>query len=322
MGGGPGGPRLLPDRSDLGVLTGPSPASTCRPSILLPPAPVRAASVRWWRTSRGSGGRVPEGDTVFFAAHQLREALAGRVLTSGEFRHPRLATVDPAGWRVSDVVPVGKHLLLRFDNDRTLHHHLRMDGEWRVYRPEQRWRGPGHEIRAVLRCPEHVAVGYRLHDLALLRRVDEARVVGHLGPDVLADEWDQRSEAEVLRRMPEHAPLGVVLLDQRVVAGIGNVYLAETCFRAGVSPFTPVAELDQDTRLTVLRTARDLMRDNRYNPARTTTGDRRPGRRHWVYQRAGAACRRCGALIRDARLGTPPRRTWFCPRCQPSPEAR
>lgn len=264
---------------------------------------------------------MPEGDTVFFAAHQLRAALAGEVLTSGEFRHPRLATVDPAGWRVSDIVPVGKHLLLRFDNDRTLHHHLRMDGGWRVYRPNQRWRGRGHEVRVVLRCPDHVAVGYRLHDLALLRRSDESVVVGHLGPDVLADDWDERSEAEVLRRMPEGVPLGAALLDQRVVAGIGNVYQAEVCFCAGISPLTPVSELDRETRIHLLRTARRLMRDNRFIPARSTTGDRRPGRRLWVYQRSGAPCRRCGALVRDAWLDTPTRHTWFCPRCQPLPDA-
>lgn len=272
---------------------------------------------------------MPEGDTVWRLAQRLHDALAGRPLTRCDLRVPRLATVDLTGREIVAVVPRGKHLLTRFEGGLTLHSHLRMDGAWKIYRPDERWRGgPAHQIRAVLGTTEHTAVGYRLPVLDLLRTADEPRVVGHLGPDLLGPDWDP---AEALRRLfaaPER-PLGEALLDQRNLAGIGNVYKSELCFVLRASPWLPVGELPDPERVPVI--AKRLLEANKQRPARTTTpwGDRarpfegggraRPDRRLWVYGRAGRPCLRCGTTVRtaDQGPGAEERVTYWCPRCQP-----
>jgi endonuclease-8 len=132
---------------------------------------------------------VPEGDTVWLAGRRLADALATRTLVHGELRHPRLSTVELAGVRVDEVVSVGKHLLIRFGDGRTLHTHFRMDGSWHLYRPGDVWRGPCHQVRAVLEVADRVAVGFRLHDMALVPTAQEHRLVGHLGPDLLGADW-------------------------------------------------------------------------------------------------------------------------------------
>ena len=128
---------------------------------------------------------MPEGDTVHLAAKRLHAALAGRALVRGELRHPRLVEHDLAGRTVLEVRSVGKHLFTRFDDGRSLHSHFRMDGAWHLYRPGMRWQRPAHQARAVLETVDRVAVGFALHDLELLPTVEEARLVGHLGPDLL-----------------------------------------------------------------------------------------------------------------------------------------
>ncbi|HEX6443454.1 MAG TPA: DNA-formamidopyrimidine glycosylase family protein [Streptosporangiales bacterium] len=266
---------------------------------------------------------MPEGDTVFHTAHRLHEALAGRTLTSGEIRHPRLAAVTFAGRTVTEVVPAGKHLFVRFDDERSLHSHLRMDGSWHLYAPGERWRMPGHHARVVLTAPDREAVGFRLHDLDLVPRTREGAYVDRLGPDLLAPEWTPRHQAEAERRLaarPDGA-FGVALLDQTVVAGIGNVYMNEVCFLVGTSPHTPTAGVPGDVRAEAIATARKLLWDNRFRIARTTTGSTAPGDRHWVYGRTRRPCRRCGTPIATRPLGREPeaRTSWFCPRCQPAP---
>ncbi|MFE9247912.1 Fpg/Nei family DNA glycosylase [Streptomyces sp. NPDC007088] len=260
---------------------------------------------------------MPEGDTVYHAAHRLDDVLAGHRLTAADLRVPRFATADLTGREVLDVTPRGKHLMMRISGGLTLHSHLRMDGAWRVYRAGERWRGgPGHQIRAVLGTTEHTAVGYRLPVLELLRSSDEDRAVGHLGPDLLGPDWD---DAVALRRLlAEPArPIGEALLDQRVLAGVGNVYKSEICFLLRVTPWTAVGETPNPGRITLL--AHRLLNANRDRFRRNTTGRR--DHDLYVYGRAPRPCLRCGTSVRVAEQGdgTRARPTYWCPRCQTGP---
>ncbi|MFH8366494.1 DNA-formamidopyrimidine glycosylase family protein [Streptomyces sp. NPDC018031] len=277
---------------------------------------------------------MPEGDTVWRTARKLHQALAGNRLTRCDLRVPRLATVDLTGRTVSEVVPRGKHLLIRVTGEEpgghasraegglTLHSHLRMDGSWRIHRAGERWTGgPGYQIRAVLGTAERTAVGYRLPVLDLLRTADEERVVGHLGPDLLGPDWDP---AEALRRLlaDPSRPVGDALLDQRNLAGIGNVYRCELCFLLRVTPWLPFGDLPRPERVTAL--ARKLLEANKDRPVRITTADPRADRGLWVYGRAGRPCRRCGTAVRtavpDEAGGRAQERVAFwCPRCQSGP---
>lgn len=267
---------------------------------------------------------MPEGDTIFRVARTLHRALAGRVLARTDFRMPQVAGADLTGQEVLEVVPRGKHILLRTSGGWTLHTHLRMDGEWVMYRPGDAWKGPAHEIRVVLETGEWIAVGYRLPVVDLVRSTDEHQVVGHLGPDLLAEGFDADEAVRRLLERPER-PVAEALLDQSCLAGIGNVFKCEVLFGRRVNPFVPVGEV-ADLRGVVLLAQRQL-RANRENAVRTTTGSHRLTERHWVYDRAGRPCRRCGAPIRVATRGeeaTTRRSTWWCPRCQgedPNPPA-
>lgn len=214
---------------------------------------------------------MPEGDTVLQTAARLHKALAGQVLTRSDLRVPRFATADLSGRTVLDVTARGKHLLTRIEGGLTLHSHLRMDGAWRVYAPDERWRGgPGHQIRAILANAEHTAVGYRLPVLELLRTSEEDRAVGHLGPDLLGPDWDPGPALERLLAAPER-PLGEALLDQRNLAGIGNVYKCELCFLARVTPWLPVGALPDGALPRLVTLAERLLNANRDRPTRTTT---------------------------------------------------
>ncbi|MEU8763793.1 DNA-formamidopyrimidine glycosylase family protein [Streptomyces sp. NPDC048659] len=260
---------------------------------------------------------MPEGDTVWSVAHRLDEALAGRVLTRSDLRVPRFATADLTGRRVLDVTPRGKHLLARIEGGLTLHSHLRMDGAWRVFATGQRPRGGAeHQLRAVLGNAEFTAYGYRLPVLELLRTADEARVVGHLGPDLLGPDWDAGEAARRLAADPAR-PLGEALLDQRNLAGIGNVYKSELAFLATVTPWLPVGELPPGVPERLAVTAHRLLEANKARPDRRTTTTGRSGERLYVYGREGRACPRCGAPVRKAELDD--RVTYWCPGCQRGP---
>lgn len=263
---------------------------------------------------------MPEGDTVFRTARALTAALGGSTLVNAEIRHPRYATVDLVGRTVLGVGSVGKHLFVRFDDGLSLHNHLRMDGSWRISAPGERWRAPGHQVRVVLGTARRVAIGVRVHDLALVRTERESELVGHLGPDLLDADWDEESVAEATRRLRADPgrEIGLALLDQTVLAGIGNVYRSELCFLLGASPWSPVEAVDAER---AVRLAHKLLLRNALAPVRNTTGDRTPGRQLWVYSRAGRPCLRCGTSVRSAEQGKeiPPRVVWFCPKCQPGP---
>ncbi|WJV45783.1 Fpg/Nei family DNA glycosylase [Streptomyces flavofungini] len=264
---------------------------------------------------------MPEGDTVHQSAHRLHTALAGHPLTRSDLRVPKLATTDLTTRTVLDVTARGKHLLTRVEGGLTLHSHLGMDGSWRVYAPRERWRGgPTHQIRAILATADHTAVGYRLPVLELLRTTDEHRAVGHLGPDLLGPDWDPEQALRNLRADPERA-LGEALLDQRNLAGIGNIYKSELCFLLRATPWLPVGDLSEEQAARLPALAKKLLEANRDRPARTTTGSTRPGQRLYVYGRAPRPCLRCGTPLRAAEQGDPTRKrpTYWCPTCQQGP---
>lgn len=257
---------------------------------------------------------MPEGDTVWQTAQRLHGAFSGAALTHADLRVPRHATADLRGRIVREVVARGKHLLIRIEPDLTLHSHLGMDGSWRVRPAGGRVPSPADpRVRAVLMNDRWLAVGSDLARLDLVRTVDEGDLVGHLGPDLLGPDWDPADAVRRLTASPDRA-IAEALLDQRNLAGIGNVYAAELLFLRGVHPLTPVSEAGDLDRM--VRLARKVLWANRDRSGHITTGDRRPGQRHWVYGRTGEPCRRCGTLIvRGERAG---RALFWCPRCQPS----
>ncbi|RZI91616.1 MAG: Fpg/Nei family DNA glycosylase [Microbacterium sp.] len=256
---------------------------------------------------------MPEGDTVFRTARRLHEALAGRTATRFDIRVPGSATADLTGEVVREVVPRGKHLLLRV-GEFTLHSHLKMEGHWDLYRAGERWHAPAFRARAIVGVAGVDAVGFDLAMVDVLPTADEDRVVGHLGPDPLSPAWDA---AEAARRLSaDGRAVHVALLDQRNVAGFGNEYVNELLFVRGILPTTPATEVDA-ARL--MQTGARMIQLNRDRSGRTFTGDARPGRQTWVYRREGRPCRRCGTLIRKTELGANPtaeRIVFWCPRCQ------
>jgi endonuclease VIII len=272
--------------------------------------------VTWDRQRRRA---VPEGDTVYRTARLLTESLGGATLRRADLRHPRLSTVDLVGRVVTEVRSVGKHLLVRFDGDLSLHNHLGMDGSWRLYDPS-RPAPVGHRTRVLLETNHALALGQNLVELALVRTGEESRLVGHLGPDLLDPDWSAEHAATAagrLRREPGRE-IGLALLDQTVLAGIGNVYKAEICFLLGVSPWTAVSDVDAEKAVSL---SRELLLRNALRPVRNTTGDPRRGRETWVYGRQRTGCLRCGGRVVVTSQGTAPRErvAYFCPTCQPGP---
>ncbi len=270
---------------------------------------------------------MPEGDSVFKLARRLDRLLLGATIARSDLRVPRLATKDLSGRDVLAHVTWGKHLLTRFSGGVTLHSHLLMDGEWSVTGPGKRLpsRLTG-QVRLVLETVGGTtAWGLRLHQLELVATGDEDRLVGHLGPDPLREDWDL---AEAVRRVgaDPDLPLVSALLDQTRMAGLGNLWANELAFLTGVSPWTPIGDVDVD-RL-VGRAATALVHSATVPGAyQVTTGRSAPGQDHWVTGRQRHGCLRCGGPVSVAEeVANDPanRRTWWCPHCQPGPgpEAR
>lgn len=275
---------------------------------------------------------MPEGDSVHRLARRLAP-LTGREVTACQLRVPRLAATDLTGSRVVGVEARGKHLLMTFEGDTSsrwvLHTHLRMEGTWSVHPAGTPWRRPAHTARVVLEV-SGVPGGSRVelvgHDLGMVdlwpaEEVDEH--LGWLGPDPLAPDWGPAQRAEVVRRARAHPdrPVGVILLDQSVMAGIGNELRAETCFLTGLHPATPGSECDLES---VVDTAVHLIQVAVGLSHRTSTGSLAPGETSFVFGRNHRPCRRCGTAIRSSFLGPPDRPDqerviWWCPRCQPEP---
>lgn len=263
---------------------------------------------------------MPEGDTVKRTAERLHAALAGQPLLVGDLRWPSIATADLHGLQTTEVVSRGKHLLQRFDDGRTLHSHLRMDGQWRVDRTDLGRAGRlarSADTRAILATPEWTAYGIRLGMLDLVRTTEESTLVGHLGPDILGSDWDRDRAAANLAAAAEDT-IGSALLDQRNLAGIGTMWAAEGLFLLRLWPWTPPSDVPPGTMLELLDRIHRLMSAAVGYAVQSSTGVRRAGETTYVHGRSGRPCRRCGATVRVAMVGPPLReRTMFyCPGCQ------
>ncbi|AGF71848.1 DNA-formamidopyrimidine glycosylase family protein [Corynebacterium halotolerans] len=272
---------------------------------------------------------MPEGDSVLQLSRRL-QFMVGREVVGTSLRVPSVATIDFTGTHVDRIWPYGKHLFMQFGR-RVLHTHLKMEGTWSIQLKGDRWRRAGHTARVVLDlegAPHPRPIEVVGHDLGLVEvfGVDDYHDrVGHLGPDVLGEEWEAGGRAEARRRLLARPsrPVGTALLDQKNLAGVGNEYRAEICFLCGVHPATPVGDVDIDE---ILDVTRRVMWDNRLAPLRVTTGVRRAGESTYVFGRNHRPCRRCGSLIRQDFLGGVDRGgdpdelervIWWCPVCQP-----
>jgi endonuclease VIII len=255
---------------------------------------------------------MPEGDTIFRAATVLRRALAGKVVE--RFETPRLRTTPfPDGTHVTGVEARGKHLLIAFDDGRVLHTHMQMSGSWHVYAPGQRWHRPEHQLRVRIDVPDAIAVCFNAPVVELLSERELARHprLAALGPDLCSPDADLDEVLRRLERVDGATAIGVVLLDQRVACGIGNVYKSEVLFAERVDPFAPLSSLDDGTRRRVYARAGELLRANLEGGRRVTA----PGGVA-VYRKAGRACPRCRSTIEMRRQGEAARSTYWCPNCQ------
>lgn len=250
---------------------------------------------------------MPEGDTIWRTARALEKALAGEEVV--RFEAPRL-TFRPftPGTVVDGVEAVGKHCVVHFDDGRSLRTHMRMTGSWHLYRPGERWQRSRASMRVLVEVAPWVAVCFAAPVVELTTREDVA--VDHLGPDLCAPDPDlDTALARMASLCPPETPIGEVLLDQRVAAGIGNLFKSEACFACGIDPFTPVGEVDGDNRRKLLATASAQLRAGLH-------GERAPS---FVYGRRDRPCRRCGTPISWAPQGAHRRGTYWCPTCQLRP---
>jgi endonuclease-8 len=272
---------------------------------------------------------VPEGDTLFRTAAGLRPYLVGRTVTAartgGPGPVPQVGRI--VGRKITSVEALGKNLLIRFDGGLEIRTHLRMNGSWHRYRPGEAWRRPAARARLVLEVPGAVAVCFDAPVVELLEQRAEALhpSLGRLGPDLLAPDVDVD---EAIRRLrdPSRAAtaIGEALIDQRALAGIGNVYKSEVLWIERVSPFATLTGLDDTLLRQLVGTARRLLVANATTtrgPERVTTmGDRGAPGPLYVYGRTGRPCRRCRSKIVSAQQGTDiPRTTYWCPTCQADP---
>ena len=266
------------------------------------------------RSAPRSLAPVPEGDAIHSAARRVGDALVGRAIVEIETPQARHA-MDRwperlEGRSVRAVDARGKHLFLRFEGGLTLHSHLRMRGSWGVYPRGQRWRRSPHRAWLVIRTADHDVVQFDGPVLELMsdgRARFDQRLAG-LGPDVLADDFDESRFLRRLREDDQTRGIGDALLDQRNLAGVGNAWKSEGCFLTGIDPWRRLRELSDAEALAIVRELRPLMR---------ASVERGGGiGRTWVFGRARLRSRRCGARIRARGQGDDNRTTYWCPRCQ------
>lgn len=266
---------------------------------------------------------MPEGDTIYRAARHLRRALVGRPIL--DFSLPgrpkasaSVSRVEVIGRRTTEVESRGKNLLFWFDGELALYTHMKMTGSWHVYRPGEPWRKPKRQLVAKIETKEFWAICFNAPVVELLSaaRVRRHPTLSQLGPDLLADNPNFENMLVRLRARPD-LTLGEALLDQRVLAGIGNVYKSEVCFLLGLSPFQAVKDFDDHALNAALQTARRLMLENLGTFRRTTRYTDKGGHRHWVYGRNGESCYKCRTKIALRRQGDSGRSTYYCPNCQP-----
>jgi endonuclease-8 len=262
---------------------------------------------------------MPEGDTLHRTAHTLNRVLGKQTLTRVRSSVPDIAQAELAGHVVEEVTALGKNLLVRFDDGRVLHTHLKMRGSWHVYRPGERWQRPEHQARVVLEVSDALAVCFAAPTVRLLAAnaaAADAYLTG-LGPDLIPDQFDE-AEAVIGLAVLAELPIGQAVMTQTALSGIGNIYKSETLFLCKINPFLTVAQLGTAALTQIVRTARDLLRKNARPESvqrTTTTPSSNPGQ-YWVYKRSGRACRVCGELVCMQRQGELHRSTYYCPACQ------
>ena len=269
---------------------------------------------------------MPEGDTIFRAARTLNRALAGEVVTRFETQLPQLARVDHdsplAGRTVESVDAAGKWMRMYFSGDLILLTHMLRSGSWHIYRAGEPWQRGRSQMRVAVYTKSFVAVAFQVpiaefHTAATLAR---HRGIQRLGPDVVAPEFDAGAAVAELRSRPD-LEVGVALLSQSLIAGLGNVFKSEVCFVSHVHPFRTVGSLSIVELSLMVSNARKLMAANVTEEAKggiRTTGRLRPSESRWVYKRRGEPCRLCGTPIRAQKQGIDARITFWCPKCQPN----
>lgn len=279
---------------------------------------------------------MPEGDTLFRSARALAKALTGKTMTRFETALAPLQRVhDDApitGRTVEKVESRGKWLLMHFSGDQILLTHMLMSGSWHIYRTGERWWLPRKAMRVVIGVEgfEAVAFNVPVAEFHTARSLARHSAVPKLGPDVLDPAFTPETGVDRLRARAASDPedeVAIVLLNQRVLAGLGNVYKSEVCFAAGVHPFRRMNTLTQAEMLSLVDHAQRYMRANvqdgsgdgivTYSGKRRTTHRADREERLWVYGRAGEACRRCGTTILSRKQGVQARSTYWCPNCQP-----
>ena len=265
---------------------------------------------------------MPEGDTLHKVATFMHPLMAGNILQRAEAAHTRLPQLE--GEVVREVTAVGKHLLVCLQSW-VVRVHLGMYGAWHHYQVGERWRKPSRQASVVLTLGDQIFVCFNADDVECLRPHEvQSSEVGRLGPDLLSPSLDDDGMQEIVRRSQHQAPLTPlvdILLNQRIAAGLGNVYKSELLFIKRLHPLTPVVALSSQALLALWELAREQMRANTGGWRRTTTYDRRSGvqlrQRLFVYGRMGKPCVRCPSqVIARDYLGKHRRSTYFCPACQ------
>ena len=272
---------------------------------------------------------MPEGDTVFRAAKTLHRFMAGCLVTRFESVYPaltRIAGDQPVvGRTIESVTAHGKHLLMAFSGDLVLRTHMRMNGSWHIYPAGARWQRPARDMRVLVATADACAVGFNIPVAEFLsgREVERHAQLHALGPDLLGKTFDRGEALRRIRARPADA-ISDVLLNQRVVAGIGNVFKSEILFLAGVDPFAPVSALTAGQLERMVDISREQLAANVMGRSQTlsrasgrrTTRSLDPNAKLWVYSRGGKPCRRCGAAILSRKTGVDARLTYWCPACQ------
>lgn len=279
---------------------------------------------------------MPEGDTIFRTARSLSRALVGKPITSFRSTYPLLMRFNHdtplAGQTVDRVEARGKWMLIYFSGGGILASHLLMNGRWHIYRRGERWQAPGFHMRILIENAEYQAVGFKVPvaEMHTARSLERNTRIPRLASDLLNADFDAEAALQRLQAQPQIA-VADALLDQSVMAGVGNVFKSEVCFACGLHPFRRVCTLTREEAAATIACARLLLQHNVLEDSpdmivtyrgqqRRTTRSSDPGESLWVYGRAGEACRKCGEAIRRRIQGEDARVTFWCPRCQPMPD--
>jgi endonuclease VIII len=289
-----------------------------------------------FRVALQKRGRMPEGDTIYRAARALQKALGGKVVTGFETGLAKLASVNDdaplVGRIVEKVEARGKWCLIFFSGDLILVTHMLMSGSWHIYKTGEKWWQPKNRMRVAITCGDYQAVAFNvpIAEFHTARSLERSSQIPRLGPDVLADEFSIEAGVQALRQRAASHPsdeIAVVLLNQRVLAGLGNMYKSEVAFAAGVNPFRPMSTITEREMMAMIEASHRYMKANvldgsgdsivTYAGGRRTTHSMDSSDRLWVYRREGEECRRCGASILMRKQGEQARSTYWCPSCQP-----